>query len=110
MYAAKLSNICLLVTNTILSSLTIIILGGNIINRHILTEPGILPKVELITNIGLNMPDFLNSHYRNRRRNEHIFRNKIYNLTVEIYAVVGKGGRKIFTLRQSPYCCGSCAS
>lgn len=71
-----------------------------------------MPKVELITNIGLNVPDFLNSHfletcvksadcYRNGKRNEHIFRNKICNLTVEIYAVAGKGGRKISPPRQS---------
>ena len=63
MYAARLSNICLSVTNTTLSSLTVIISGGNIINKHRLTEPGIMPKVELTTNIGLNVPDFLNSHF-----------------------------------------------
>lgn len=49
---------CLLITNTILGSLTIILLGGNIINKSRFTEPDIEPKVELITDIGCNGPDF----------------------------------------------------
>lgn len=49
--------------NTIVDSLTIIILGRNIINKSRLAEPDIVPKVEEIIDIGWNVPDFWNSHF-----------------------------------------------
>lgn len=49
--------------NTIVDSLTIIILGRNIINKSRLAEPDIVPKVEEITDIGWNVPDFWNSRF-----------------------------------------------
>lgn len=64
-----------------------------------------MPKVELITNMGSNVPHFLNSHFLEacelnwqiamelEEEKKHIFRNEIYNLTIQIHAVSGKGER-----------------
>lgn len=49
--------------NKIVDSLTIIILGRNIINKSRLAEPDIVPKVEEIIDIGWNVPDFWNSRF-----------------------------------------------
>lgn len=60
---SKIFKLVLLITNTILGHLTITIFGGRVINKSRLTEPDIVPKVELITDIGLNVPEFWNNHF-----------------------------------------------
>lgn len=63
MMYSKIFKLFLLITNTILGHLTITIFGGRVINKSRLTEPDIVPKVELITDIGLNVPDLWNNHF-----------------------------------------------
>lgn len=59
---SKIFKLFLLITNTILGRLIITIFGGRVIHKSRLTEPDIVPKVELITDIGLNGPGFWNNH------------------------------------------------